>query len=311
MNMFKKILYYLLSIIISIFFINTITFFLVELIPGEVYDLSHIKSQAVLENIEEKYELNKPISYRYFKMLKNTYIFDFGNSFFSEGRSVNDIIKNHFPISAKLGLLTIIYSIILGVFNGIIISKYEKVKKIFFLYFVIMISIPNFILAAILQYALCVKIQLFPIIWQDNIMNYILPCITLGTYPIIFIAKLTSESIDKVKNMDFVMAAKARGIDDKTILFKYVLKNAITPTLSYLGTIIANLLVGSFVVENIFNIPGLGKYFVTYVMNKDYPVVMGLTLFYSILLIVSTYAIDLIVFINDSKGKKDEVDIKI
>ncbi len=305
--MIKKIIYGLLSIVVSIFFINTITFFLIEIIPGESYDLSYIRSEAVVKNIEEKYELNKPIGYRYVKMLKNTYTFDFGNSFLSEGRSVNSIIKEHFPISAKLGALTIIYSFILGVIIGIVTSRYKILKKISFIYFVIMISIPNFILAAILQYFLCVKLNIFPIIWNDNILNYILPCITLSSYPIVFIAKLTCESIEEVNKMDFVLAAKARGIDKKTILFRYVLKNSITSTLSYLGTIIANLLVGSFVVESIFNIPGLGKYFVTYVMNKDYPVVMGLTLFYSILLIVSTYLIDLIVFIKDNKGKKYEI----
>lgn len=304
--MIKKISYSLLIFIISLFLISTITFFLFEIVPGEVYDLEVIKSETVIKNIRKKYELDEPIFNRYCKMLKNTFTFDFGNSFINQGLSVNEIIYSRFPISAKIGIISIVMSLVNGTIIGYIIGSTPRTKKIFFIGFIVIISLPIFIIAALLQYLLSVKYKVFSILWTGSWKNYILPCISLSLYPTVFIARILGTSIEDVKNKDYVLAAKARNINEFTVSTRYIIKNAITPVLSYVGPLFANLLSGSFVVETIFNIPGLGRHFISSVTNRDYPTIMGLTIFYAILLIMSNFIVNMIIAANDYKGKRIE-----
>ncbi|MCK9329817.1 MAG: ABC transporter permease [Candidatus Cloacimonetes bacterium] len=304
--MIKRIIYNLVIFIISIFIISTITFFLFELVPGNIYDTDLIKSANIIANIKEKYGLDEHISTRYFLMLKSTFSFDFGNSFIYDGLSVNEIIAKYFPISAILGLTSLISSFIVGVFIGYISSNSKSIKNIFFIIIILLISLPTFIIAVFLQYYFCVKFNLFPILWSANWINFILPIIALSIYPTTFIARLLSESIAGIKSSDYVFAAKARGLNEIRIWFSYILKNAITPVISYMGPLTASLLTGSFIVETIFNIPGLGRYFIYSINNRDYPVVMGLTLFYAVILISTNFIANVFVSVNNYKGKRIE-----
>lgn len=303
-NIIKEIIKNFAIIVVSLFFVVTITFFIFELIPGEMYDLDYIKSENVIQNIRKKYELDKPIHLRYIKILKNTFTFEFGNSFINEGRDVKDIIKDNFPISAIVGTITIFISLIIGITTGIKMAQLKQKKKrsIIIITFIVLTSIPTFVLAVLLQYILCVYFKLLPVSGFKNISGYILPITILSVSPSIFVARLIERKVIEVKNSDYVISAKIRGINTNTIIYRYILKNSISPVLSYLAPITAGLMVGSFVIESIFNIPGLGRYFITSVTNRDYPVVMGLTIFFSIILIGFTSIINILVSIIDYKG---------
>jgi len=302
----KKILYNFVIFLISIFAISTITFFLFELVPGNIYDPDLIKSEQIVLNIREKYGLDENISTRYLRMLKNTFSFDFGNSFIYDGISVNGIIAKYFPISAILGSISLLASFIAGIFISCASSKSRGARNIFFIIIVLFISLPIFVIAALLQYFFCVKFRIFPVLWSANWTNFILPSIALSIYPTTFISRLLSISIAEIKQMDYVIAARARGINTITIWLSYILKNAVTPVISYIGPLFASMLTGSFVVETIFNIPGLGRYFINSINNRDYPVVMGLTLFYAIILISTNFIANVLISINDYKGKITE-----
>ena len=303
-NIIKELVKTILTILISLFFIVTITFFIFEFIPGEVYDLDHIKNENVIKNIREKYQLDKPVYIRYFNTLKNSFTLDFGNSFINDGRDVKDIINSNFPISALIGTMAILVSLIIGIFVGLKMAlKMSKYKRSIYLFIMIILtSIPTFVLAVILQYILSVNFRILPVSGIDNISSYILPIIILSISPSVFIIRIIERKIIEVKNSDYVLSAKTRGIKKNVLVLKYILKNSISPILSYIAPITANLIVGSFVVESIFNIPGLGRYFITSITNRDYPVVMGLTIFFSILLISITSISNFIISIIDYKG---------
>ena len=227
----------------------------------------------------------------------------FGNSFINEGRDVKDIIYTAFPVSALIGTISVVVSLIMGIGLGSILSKAKsKNRNILIILFIILISIPTFVLAVLLQYILGVQLKILPISGINNVEGYVLPIVVLSISPSIFIARLIERKVEEIENSDYVIAAKLRGISKRTLKIDYILKNSISPVLSYIAPIIANLLVGSFVVESIFNIPGLGRYFITSVTNRDYPVVMGLTIFFSIILIGFTAITNIIVKIIDYRG---------
>ena len=299
----KKIIKSILIIITAIFFITTITFFLFELIPGKVYDLDHIKNETVIKNIEKKYGLNEPVFTRYKKTIISVYSLDFGNSYINEGRSVNGIIKTHFPISLCIGISVIAISLISGIYIGNKLANIKTIKNrmIIIFFFVFLTSIPTFVLGIILQYFLCVRLKLFPVI-SSSFSGYIIPILVLSITPTVFIARLLEKKIKEVKNTDYVTSAIVHGVSEKTLYKYYILKNSISPVLSYLAPVSANLIVGSFVIESIFNIQGLGKYFITSVTNRDYPVVIGLTIFFSIILISISLLIDILVSIVNYRG---------
>lgn len=303
-NIIKEIVKNIGMIVISLFLVVTITFFVFELIPGEVYDLDYIKNENVIENIRQKYGLDKPVYLRYIKTLENTFTFDFGNSFINEGRDVKDIIKTNFPVSAMIGIIAIFISLVVGIFVGNKMTQIKQKRKrsAIVIAFILLTSVPTFVLAVILQYILGVWLKVLPISGGDDIKGYILPILILSISPSIFIARLIERKIIEVKNSDYVISAKVRGISKNTLMYHYILRNSISPILSYLAPIIANLIVGSFVIESIFNIPGLGRYFITSVTNRDYPVVMGLTIFFSIILIGITSIVNILVAIIDYKG---------
>lgn len=303
-NIIKEIVKNIAMIVISLFLVVTITFFIFELIPGEVYDLDYIKNENVIENIRQKYGLDKPVYLRYIKTLENTFTFDFGNSFINEGRDVKDIIKTNFPVSAMIGIIAIFISLVVGIFVGNKMTQIKQKRKrsAFVIVFILLTSVPTFVLAVILQYILGVWLKVLPISGEDDIKGYILPILILSISPSIFIARLIERKIIEVKNSDYVISAKVRGTSKNTLMYHYILRNSISPILSYLAPIIANLIVGSFVIESIFNIPGMGRYFITSVTNRDYPVVMGLTIFFSIILIVITSIVNILVAVIDYKG---------
>ncbi|HPT08438.1 MAG TPA: ABC transporter permease [bacterium] len=310
-NICKKIIKLIATIFLSLFFVVSITFFLFEAIPGDLYDLDYIKNENVIINIRNKYGLDDPLFKRYLNTIKSFLIFDFGYSTINEGMSVKSIIKEKFPVSAIIGIFSIFFSLVFGIIIGLIKSKLLTKKRFLVLIIeILFISIPVFVLSILFQYFFCVKIKLFPVYWNNSFLSFFLPILVLSFYPIIFIERVLDSNVKKIKNSDYVAAAVVRGVSDDNIKLKYIIKNSLTAILSYIAPLTANLVVGSFVVESIFNIPGLGRYFITSVINRDYPVAMGLTIFFSILLIIVTTLFNFIILIIDYKGdikdKKNE-----
>lgn len=299
----RKILFAL----ISIFIIFTITFFLLEIIPGEVYDIDNIKNEIVADNIRSKYQLDASVWERYLSSLRNLLQLDFGNSFLNEGRSVNDIIIEHFPISALYGGMALVSSFFTAMIFGVLLSKTAVLKNIMSYIVITIISIPSFVLASLLQYWFCVKLRLFPVFATTNILGSIIPLITIGLPLLMTFTRLFMDSMLEVRDKDYYIQAKSLGISKLTIMSKYLVKNSLTSVLTYIGVVLADLLVGSFIVETTFNIPGLGRYFINSITNRDYPVIMGLTIFYSILIISFNSITDIIVHLFNYGGERAEV----
>lgn len=306
-GLLRKIIVRIVYGVISVFLIMTITFFLFEILPGEIYSTETIKSEAVIQNIIAKYSLDKPIFERYIALLKNTMTFDFRDSYFSEGRTVTGLIANHFTVSATIGIMSLLTILLISIPFSIIIKERSKGYKTIYPLLALLISLPTFVIAVVLQYIFCVKLKIFPVLWNDSLEVYILPVISLSVYPIVFIARLLSSKMNDVTEEMYVLAAKARGISNITLQTRFVLRNSFVVVVSYLAPLCASLVVGSYAVESIFNIPGLGRYFVSSISNRDYPLVMGLTAFYAILLITINIASDSFADFLKYRGHANEI----
>ena len=291
----QKCGYKLVVTVVSIYLISTITFFLFELMPGDIYSVDYIKNENVIQNIIAKYGLNEPVWIRYIKMLVNLIHFDFGNSFISNGISVNSIIFSHAPISAWLGCTAFLASSVWGILIGGLINKtkHTVISKWLGFLLIICYSLPTFEIAALAQYFLCVRLSLFPIISSSDKSAMFLPIVLMSVFPMVNIARLTAAQLNLEDTQDYVLAARLRKTSRVYIFFFYKLKNSIAPIMTLLGTNFASLVAGSFVIETMFSIPGLGRYFITSILNRDYPLVMGLTIFYSSIIITINFIAEL------------------
>lgn len=285
-----------ISIIVTILLIATVTFFLMKFAPGGPFSTEKKVPEIVLQNLNKKYGLDKPLLQQYGDYILNLLKLDFGISMKQEYVTTNGIISIGFPVSLVLGVEAIFLAVAFGVLIGIVAALHHNKWQDYFMNVIAVlgISVPSFIMATILQYILSVKLQIFPIAGWKNITYSFLPAIVLSLAPMAYIAKLTRSSMLEQLGSEYVKLAKAKGMTKKTVTFKHALRNAILPVISYLGPLTAAVITGSFVVESIFGIPGLGKQFVKAIGDRDYPVIMGTTLFYSVVLMVSVLVVDII-----------------
>ncbi|UOQ50468.1 ABC transporter permease [Gracilibacillus caseinilyticus] len=292
-------------IILSLYFIITITFFLMHAAPGGPFASERALTPAIEEQMNEAYGLNDPILVQYFDYLVNAFTFDFGPSFKYVGQEVNDIIIRGLPYSLVLGLESMFIALAVGVLLGVIAAvKHNKFGDYTAMVIAVLgISVPSFIMAAGLQYIFSIQMQVLPIARFTSFAHTILPAIALASTPLAFIARLMRSSMLDVLSMDYIKTAKAKGIGQRVVTYRHGLRNAILPVISYIGPLIASILTGSFVIEKIFGIPGLGNEFVVSVTNRDYTVIMGTTVFYSVLLLVSILIVDLIYGFVDPRIK--------
>ncbi len=276
--------------------IITITFFLMHAIPGGPFTSEKNIPAAVLKNIEERYRLHDPLWKQYVDYLGNLIHFDLGPSFKYAGRTVNDLIHESFPVSLQLGMVSIGLSILLGIPAGAIAAlrqnKWQDYSIMFFA--TLGVSVPSFVLATILIYVFAIKLALLPAAMWGGITYVILPALTLAGQPMAFIARLTRSSMLEVLAQDYIKTARAKGLPPTLILYRHALKNALIPVVTYIGPMAAGILTGSFIIETIFAIPGLGRHFVTSIYNRDYTVILGVTIFYSVLIIGLNLIVDLI-----------------
>lgn len=304
---FKRLLY----IVAALFVIVTLTFFLMRIAPGSPFASEKSLPPEIEAALQEEYGLNNPWYIQYKDYLVSTAQFDFGESMKYKGRSTNDMIAESFPISLTLGVEAMILAVGLGVLVGVITSLYHNKFPDYLgtTIAVLGISVPSFILAGLLQYFVGLKMQLLPISGWNGFVYSIMPAFAIAVTHMGFIAKLVRSSMLEQNSSEYVKMARAKGLGKWTTVFKHTLRNALLPVVTYLGPLFAGVITGSFIVEQIFAIPGLGKYFVTSITNRDYTVIMGTTVFYSIILLLAVLIVDIIYGLIDPRinlkgGKK-------
>jgi oligopeptide transport system permease protein len=296
------------SSILTLYIIITVTFLLMHAIPGSIYTGDRNLPPAIEENIKAKYGLDQPLYKQYIMVMDNIIHLDFGMSMKNEGRGVNDIISEHFPDSAKLGMVAILLCLGVGIPLGIVsslnIGKWQDHTSMIIA--TIGVTVPGFVVAAMSQYFLAVKLGWFPPIGFKSVQHAILPAIALSFYPLSFIARLVRSSMLEVMEQDYIRTARAKGLSETIVVYKHALKNSIMPVITYLGPLVAGILTGSFVIEKMFNIPGLGGYFVNSISNRDYTTLMGVTVFYAAFLIFMNFVVDVVYVFIDPRIKLED-----
>jgi oligopeptide transport system permease protein len=291
--------------VLTLYIIITITFLLMHAIPGSIYTGEKNLPPAIVDNIKAKYGLDKPLYKQYTMVMNDLVHLDFGMSMKNEGRSVNDIIKEQFPASAELGIVAIILCLLVGIPLGIIsslnIGKWQDHTSM--IVATIGVTVPSFVVAAMTQYFLAVKLGWFPAVGFSSLWHAILPAIALSFYPLSFIARLVRSSMIEVLEQDYIRTARAKGLSEMAVVYKHALKNSIMPVITYLGPLVAGILTGSFVIEKMFNIPGLGRYYVNSISDRDYTTLMGVTVFYAAFLIFMNFAVDVVYVFIDPRIK--------
>ena len=302
--MLKYILKRIVASILTIFILITATFFLMHAVPGGPFTSDKI-TESTRERLEEKYGLDKPLTTQYIIYLENLVKGDLGTSFSKKGRTVNSIIEEKFPFSAKFGLLAIGLALLVGIPLGMLaaIRHGKLLDRIVMLFTTVFISVPGFVLGTLLLVVFCALLKIAPATWEDALPNYILPVITYSFYPICYITKLTRSSMLETLGQDYIKTAHAKGLSAFKVNFKHALKNSVIPVISYIGPLTAFLITGGFAVEKIFSIPGLGRFFVESVSGRDYPVIMGTTIFLGALMVVMNLLVDIIYSFVDPRIK--------
>lgn len=282
------------SIILALWVVATVTFFVMRALPGGPFSSEKAIPPAIQRNIEERYHLNDPLLKQYGDYMLRLVKWDLGPSFKQKGRDVNEIISTHFPVSAQLGLTAVALSLLVGIPAGIISAlrqnKWQDQLAMFFS--VIGVAVPNFVMASLLMYCFALKLPWFPAALWGTPAHMVLPTIALSGFPMAFIARLTRSSMLEVLQQDYIRTARSKGLSERVMIYRHALKNALIPVVTYLGPLVAGVLTGSFVIEKIFAVPGLGRYFVQSIYNRDYTVIMGITFFDSLILVSLNFLVD-------------------
>lgn len=296
----------LVSILLVLWVVATGTFILMHAIPGGPFASEKALPPEVLKNIQARYDLDDPLWQQYVDYLKNIVTWNFGPSFKYPGRTVNDIINEGFPVSAQLGSLAIAAALLLGIPLGVIaaLNRGKWMDNFVMVLGTIGYSVPSFIMATLLMVVFAVWLRWLPAaMWGMTWKQAVMPTICLMFLPMAFIARMTRSSLIEVLEQDFIRTARAKGLPERTVICKHALKNAIMPVVSWIGPLAAGLLTGTFVVEFIFAIPGLGRHFTTSIYNRDYTVIMGTTVFYSIWLVLFNFVVDILYGFLDPRIK--------
>ena len=292
-----------LAFVCSLFIIASLTFFLMKSISGDPFSDEQSLRQDMHQSLLQHHGLHRPWLIQYYDYLVNVLQGHLGYSFKYPGRSVNSIISEGFAISAQLGLQAFCMALFFGISLGTLSALHAHFwqDRTILIFTTIGISIPSFILAALLQYSFAIYFPFFPLARWGTFSQTILPSLALSAASMAFIIRLTRTGLLAVLQTDYIKLARAKGLPLSYWLWKHALRNALLPVLSYLGPLLANVLVGSFVIEKIFSIPGLGQWFVNSVANRDYSMIMGLTLFYSVILLGAVFVVDVLYGVWDPR----------
>lgn len=291
--------------LIALFMIILLTFVIEHSIPGGPFTNDRKVSAEVEEALNEKYHLNDPLPKQFFDYLGGILHGDFGPSYKYTGKDVADFISNGFPVSARLGGLTIIFVVLASIPMGILAAvKNGKWQDMLIMAVAtIGVTIPSFVIASLLIYVFSFRLEILPTFGLDSWKGYVLPVITLGGYSISYLARQMRSSLLEVMGQDYIRTARAKGLSETKVITRHALRNALIPVITVLGPTIANLLTGSFVVEQIFAVPGLGVHFVNSVSQRDYTTIMGVTIFYATFLMVMVFVVDIFYCLIDPRIK--------
>lgn len=294
--------------ILTVWFIATATFFAMHNVPGDPLTNDRAMTDITRANLEAKYGLDQPITTQYLIFLRNLSRGDFGISFVQENREVNDIIREHFPVSAILGVLAVIFAATGGVLFGALTALYRnRFPDYLIMFLVIMgISVPSFVVAALSQLSLVtfnnlIGFTVLPVAGWGTILHMLVPALVLGLSTMAYLTRLMRSSMLEVTSSDYVRTAKSKGVPATRIFIRHQLRNAILPVVTVLGPAIAAITTGGFVVELVFAIPGLGRYFVEAVQQLDYTVIMGTTVFYGAFLVFMVIIVDVVYGLIDPR----------
>lgn len=291
--------------VVTILVIATLTFVLMNAIPGSPFNEDRGTSEAVQANLNAHFGLDQPLYVQYVMYLKSIATFDFGPSIKNPNQTVNDLLGRGFPISAELGIITILLALVSGVVLGVLAALRHNgvIDYLAMTLAVLGISIPNFVLATLVIQQFAVNWGILPAATWSSPAHMVLPVVALATGPMAIIARLTRSSMLEVLTQDYIKMARAKGLTPFKIVVKHALKNAMLPVVTILGTLVAGILTGTFVIEKIFAIPGMGKYFVDSINDRDYPVIMGTTVFYSTILVIMLFLVDVAYTLLDPRIK--------
>lgn len=304
--MFKYIVKRLLLGIFTLFILATIVFFGMKAMPGSPFSRDNKAiPAATMEALNKKYGLDKPVSEQYVVYMKNVIHGDFGVSISKKGQSVTEIIKTRLPVTAKLGVIAFVVSMVIGITLGVISALTNKqwVNSLITILATIGVSVPGFLLAMLMMILLAVNLKLLPVVGLETPASYIMPVLALSFSPISTITRLTRSSLRDVMGSDFITLARSKGTKESMVVIKHGLKNALLPVITYAGPMFAGMITGSLVIETLFSIPGIGREFTTSISNRDYTLCMGLTILLGALVIIMTLVSDVVSAMVDPRIK--------
>ena len=276
--------------------VATLTFLIMHLVPGGPFDSDKILPPEIIANIEAKYHLDEPIEIQYLLYMRQLLKGDLGPSYKYIGRDVSDILRDTFPVSFTLGMCAVLVVLGLGLPAGVISAYWKNslLDRSILLFAAMGISVPSFVLGAVSVWIFSHQWHVLPPALWEGPQYMILPAFALGAGFAGYIARLTRTTVLDVLGADYIRTARAKGLTEFNILLRHVLKNSLYPIVSVMGPLTAGLITGSFVIEFIFSIPGMGRFFITAVTNRDYPLIMGVTLVYAVLIVVANILVDMI-----------------
>jgi len=290
---------------VTLFAVILFTFLLMHAVPGGPFTAERRLPEAVEKALIKKYNLDAPLYKQFFDYVKGLLVLDLGPSFKHEGRTVNEFITLGFPLSARLGMLSILFILFLALPLGSISAiKNSRWQDLLIMFFATLgITIPSFVIATALMYVFSFRLGWFPVFGVNSVKGYVLPVIALSGYSLSFITRLMRSSLLEVMGQDYIRTARAKGVSESGIIVKHALRNAVIPVVTIMGPTIASLLTGSFVIEKIFALPGMGVHFVTSISNRDYTAIMGITIFYAAILVTMVFIVDIFYVMIDPRIK--------
>ena len=299
--MTRYVLKRVLLAIVTIIIVSLITFFAMNAVPGGPFNQEKAPSPQVKAVLEARYNLDKPVGEQYLLYMGNILKGDWGVSL-KTGREIADTLGPRILVSAQLGVQAAVVAVIFGLVLGSIaaLNRNKLPDRIIIFFTTLFTGVPSFVLATLLLLVFCVQLQWFPV-WSAENPNYVLPVVSLALYPMAYITRLTKTSMLDALSQDYVRTARAKGVPQVKVIFKHALRNALIPVITYVGPMVASIITGSMVVENIFTIGGLGSQFVSGINNRDYPIIMATTLFLGALMISANLITDLVYKVIDPR----------